>query len=142
MTLERKAGLRRTGTARKNTSPGVSALRILARRSDGLCELAECGAVAVHTHHRRPRGMGGSGDYLTNLPANLLRLCLQCHEHIERNRANAYAFGLLVHQGVDPATVPVVTRHASLLVLLDNYGGWAVEAEFIPAVETEGGEDW
>jgi hypothetical protein len=82
------------------------------------CEV--CGVDRdTQTHHRQPRGRGGvSGDGLAvNHPACLLRVCLTCHDRIERHREWARREGLLVPgvgRGtaghVDPADVPVRLR--------------------------------
>jgi len=85
---------------------------VLRDRSGDRCEL--CGGPAGNSHHRRPRGMGGSRDPQTDLPSNGLRICgsgtTGCHGLIEQDRAWARDLGYLVRQGVDPATVPVVLR--------------------------------
>lgn len=94
-------------------------------RSDGRCEI--CGDQGTNTHHRRPRGMGGSKNPDTNLPANLLRVCGSgnvsgCHGWLESHRHAAFDLGHLVHQGHDPSRVPV-WLHGRGFVLLDNRGG-------------------
>lgn len=67
-----------------------------------------------------------------------------CEHETHRYPTKSYAAGRMVSFAEDPAEVPMV--HAVLgggdrVLLLDD-GGWrAVEAEFIPA-EVEGGEDW
>lgn len=72
------------------------------RRSGGRCEAqVVCGGRrAVHMHHRRRAGR-------LDFDANLLHLCLKCHEWIHANPAESYLGGLLVHSWADPATVPV-----------------------------------
>lgn len=65
------------------------------------------GGTSLQIHHRRPRGMGGSRDPQTNSLANLLLLCEDCHAWVESHREQALELGLLVRQGVDPASVPV-----------------------------------
>lgn len=83
---------------------------IVRGRSRGTCE--KCGeANAVHFHHRRPRGMGGSREELTNRASNLLHLCMPCHNWIELNRLAALDEGWLVKQGADPAQVSVSIRN-------------------------------
>lgn len=76
-------------------------------------------------HHRRPRGMGGSRDPLTDSAANLLLLCgsgtTGCHGWVEANRAAARDLGLLVRQGEDPATVPVQLLRGLVLLTSDGY---------------------
>lgn len=100
-------------------------LAIVLARSAGLCEA--CGAVGTNTHHRRPRGSGGSKDPATNRPSNLLRLCgsgtTACHGHIEANRRWAYDLGLLVRQNASPAEVPVLLLRPGW-VYLDDFGNY------------------
>ena len=76
--------------------------------------------VAYQIHHRRPRGMGGSDDPLTNTSANGLHFCYGCHDGAEKHRQTALDRGWLVPQGVDPASVPV--RLFDGLYLLDAVG--------------------
>jgi hypothetical protein len=103
-------------------------MALLQGRSGGRCEC--CGALATNTHHRRPRGMGGSRDPRTNQASNLVRLCgsgtTGCHGAIESNRDHFRDMGFLVRQGVDPAAVPILLRRPSgeaEWVLLDEVGG-------------------
>lgn len=107
----------------RNTGPNRSTLKILAARSEGLCEFWQCLDPAGHTHHRRPRRMGGSSAPDTNLPANLVRLCPGHHDFVESQRAKALEIGLLLHAGAAPAKVPVLLRHGR--VLLGNDGTWS-----------------
>lgn len=93
----------------KNTGPTPAVLATVKTRSGGRCEFSyPCPTPPAQTHHRRPRRMGGSSDPTTNLPSNLLRLCLPHHEWVESNRAEALRLGLLVHANADPAQVPVL----------------------------------
>jgi hypothetical protein len=78
--------------------------------------------------HRRPRGMGGSYLASTNAPTNGVILCGSattpgsCHYWAEEtDRTQAYDDGFLVHQGIDPATIPV-RHHSHGLVYLTNEG--------------------
>lgn len=87
---------------------------IVRERSAGLCEAGRpgCRRVGSQTHHRLPRGMGGvsrSGMFV-NTPANLVRICLPCHNWAESHREDAVELGLLVRRGDDPASVPVWLR--------------------------------
>lgn len=83
------------------------------------------GALPLNTHHRRPRGMGGTKRGDANGLANLLTLCgsgtTGCHGWVESHRAEARAAGLLVSLHADPQDVPVQTWRG--LLLLDNAGG-------------------
>lgn len=106
---------------RTYTGPSKSTLVVIDQRSQGSCEFPECSSPAVHTHHRRPRRAGGTKRPETNLPSNLLRLCLAHHEWIESNRTDALAMGMLLHDSDDPSAAPVSTPHG--WVLLDDQGG-------------------
>ncbi|MFD9950536.1 HNH endonuclease [Nonomuraea sp. NPDC059023] len=83
-------------------------LRALVETRDKGC--VRCGAVVARDedsiHHRVPRGRGGE-----NTAENLLLLCgsgtTGCHGWTEKNRAEAYQLGYLVHTGIDPLNVPV-----------------------------------
>jgi len=46
-----------------------------------ICEMPECGAVAVDIHHIDPRGMGGNPD--KDVIENLVGLCRDCHDKAE-----------------------------------------------------------
>lgn len=107
---------------RRSTGPSKTVLMQVEERSGGACEFQACGRSAVHTHHRRPRRAGGTRRPETNLPANLVRLCLHCHDWVESNRAAALDMGMLLHDRQDPATTPVRAIYG--LVMLDNDGGW------------------
>lgn len=106
----------------RDTGPSSAVLRILQVRSEGLCEFWQCLDDAHHSHHRRPRKMGGSSAPDTNLPSNLLRLCPPHHDWIESNRSKALELGLLLHATAKPAEVPVYLRYG--LVLLGDDGTW------------------
>ena len=55
------------------------ARQIVAERSSGTCEV--CGQQrAVHAHHRWLKGQGGPW-----CPANLIHICLLCHDRIHAN---------------------------------------------------------
>ena len=94
---------------------------LIRKRSKQRCEM--CGAVALYhqVHHRRPRGMGGSKDPASGSPANGMWVHPSCHAKIESNREQAYDKGYLVHQGKNPAEVPV--KVGRLWYLLDENGG-------------------
>jgi 5-methylcytosine-specific restriction protein A len=94
-------------------SPEVK--KAIIKRSNDRCEV--CGSVANYNqiHHRRPRGMGGSKDPLCGSAANGIFVHPSCHAMIESNREQAYKKGWLVHQGHDPAYVPI-----------KKYSGWVL----------------
>ena len=105
-------------------SPAVR--RIITERSQHFCE--RCGMEqGVEIHHRRARGMGSTKRPNTNLPANGLNLCRDCHSDIEAHRHNARAYGWLLRQNQEPAEVPVLYR--GIWVRLDDLGNlYDVEA--------------
>lgn len=104
-------------------------------RSGGRCEVGAIDACrarrrrldspdGTNQHHRRPGGMGGSKRAGVHAATNLLQVCGSgnvsgCHGHIESNRTVAYENGWLVHEGQDPAAVPVLL-HDGRRVLLDG----------------------
>lgn len=96
--------------------------RVMAR-CGGFCEVRtrHCWDEASQIHHRRPRGAGGSKDPATGQAANGIGVCIPCHDHLEKHRAEARDNGWLVRQGTVPATVPI-WRHRRW-VLLDDEGG-------------------
>jgi 5-methylcytosine-specific restriction protein A len=97
--------------------------RVVKKRAKGRCERATCGRTVpagAHTHHRKPRAMGGTSDPAIHSPANLLHLCPDCHAWIESNRDAALTSGLLVPNASDPALVPVETIHGRVLLRDDG----------------------
>lgn len=80
----------------------LSVRRALAARSGGVCERCGC-QPAVHAHHRQKRSQGGE-----HTVANLVHLCVVCHDAVHRAGESAYRTGWLVPRGVDPATVTAV----------------------------------
>lgn len=75
-------------------------LELLTPFTDEICR--RCRGEAVHTHHRKMRSQGGD-----NSEANLVRLCVECHDWVHRNPAEAYATGYLVKSWQNPEEVPV-----------------------------------
>lgn len=109
------------------TGPDLATRQAVINRAMRGCE--RCGRPGVHIHHRKPRGMGGTSDPAINALPNLVFLCLDCHEHIERNRTNAYATGWLVHRWADPAEVAAVDVDGFELVFRAD---GTVERGFLP----------
>lgn len=107
----------------KHTGPNVGTVQLLQARSGGQCEFVECQRPAVHTHHRKPRRLGGSTDPAINLPPNLVRLCAHHHQWVESNRLEALAMGLLLHANDVPSETPVLLGHG--LLFLTVTGGYA-----------------
>lgn len=94
-------------------------------RDTGMCLRCPGGRMAAQLHHRRPRGMGSTSRPETNLPANLVSLCAECHAWIESHRDVATLQGWLVPQVYDPAEVAILTPRGVLR--LDNAGGKVLE---------------
>ncbi|AER47964.1 HNH endonuclease [Mycobacterium phage Courthouse] len=92
--------------------------KLIIDREGGLC--ARCMAPGAEIHHRRPRGMGGSKDPLTNSPANGILLCGGCHRWAESNREKAFEGGWLVRQGKNPAEAPIHYRGEWKLLGIDG----------------------
>lgn len=104
---------------RRNTG-ATQAVRDLCFGRDGGCVC--CGSTyMLQLHHRRARGMGSTRRPETNLPANLIVVCRDCHDWVESSRETALDRGLLVPQHKTPAEVPLI-RHG-VWCLLDDEGG-------------------
>ena len=92
----------------KDTIP-ANIRRIVTRRDEGLCVYT--GRPAVHIHHRRLKGMGGSAGGHVNCPCNLILLTLEAHELAHRDRFLALAEGLIVPAAtVAPWLLPVLVH--------------------------------
>jgi len=81
----------------------ASGYAIVARRSGGRCEprLPGCAGERVQTHHRVNRSQGTN-----NQPANLIGVCVHCHQWIGAHSALAGALGLHLREDQDPTTEP------------------------------------
>ena len=133
------------------TGPTKQTRQRVLKRDDGKC--VRCGAIVADPdtgvpflqyslQHRRPRGMGGSKDPVTNSLENLIVLCgsavTGCHGAVEVNRESGRRFGYAVPQWRDPAVMPV--QHWQL--------GWAwptPDGVWIPALsgwDTDGQPHW
>lgn len=117
---------------RRATGPDRLTVEAVWDRSGGRCEISGVELAGrrgedFHVHHRRPRRMGGSRDPETNGVENLMLLSPEAHEHVERNRTEAYERGWLVRQDAIPAAVPVVVMvdGRPALVLLTDDAGYA-----------------
>ena len=92
----------------KDTIP-ASVRRIVTERDMGLCVYT--GRPAVHIHHRRLRGMGGSIADHTACPCNLISLTLEAHELAHRDRFLALAEGLIIPAATAmPWALPVLVH--------------------------------
>lgn len=131
--MKRTDGIRRTPmrSRSRNTGPSDEVVDLVLERAQWSCEM--CLVALGHRrgkdwqcHHRRARRMGGSQLPDTNSPANLLVLCLSCHELVESERSAAYEGGWLVRQNADPAAVLVLIG-AKRWVFLTADGKYADE---------------
>ena len=80
---------------KRDTGPSKRVRKLVRNRAQGRCEQG-CGHPGTHTHHRRPRALGGSSDAATNLPSNLVLLCAFHHALFDSYREYALAGGWLV----------------------------------------------
>jgi len=126
----------RRSPVRRATGPDRLTVEAVWGRSGGRCEISGVQLAGrrgedFHVHHRRPRRMGGSRDPETNGVENLLLLSPEAHEHVERNRSEAYERGWLVRQDAIPAAVPVIVMvdGQPALVLLTDDAGYAPAEE-------------
>jgi hypothetical protein len=96
-----------------------AACAVVDARAGGRCEL--CAAIGpLQHHHRKARQAGGSSrDPSIHSPANLLGVCLWCHEMAEEH-PDRWAVGWKVHRTHDPAAVPVLL----------TVGGWEFSPEW------------
>lgn len=120
----------RKAPQKRSTNPPTSVVALVKRRATDehglqLCEV--CGvALGVNTHHRQPRGMGGSREEHINTASNLLWVCGHgntsgCHGLIENGREHAKDVGWLVPRPTKPIDVPVLWRGVN--AYLDDDGG-------------------
>lgn len=99
--IERSTPLKRSPMRRTvRTRPGwAQARQQRLDYADGWCETVipdVCTGIAVHVHHRRRRGQGG-----TDQQANLLAVCAACHNWIHTHVAAAEKAGWLLRSGAD-----------------------------------------
>ena len=114
----------------RNTGPTDKVRRIVDARSGGWCEWPTCRQPATDTHHRLNRKAGGRHGAMRqriNQPAWLLHACRLHHDYVTSptggDRVLCEAWGWLLREGNDALAVPVLTRHATRPVLLDDAGG-------------------
>ena len=99
----------------RDTGPNLATRQLVIDRAQRRCE--RCRDWGSQIHHRKPRGMGGTRNPQINAPSNLVFLCFDCHEWIERNRDAARMSGWLVPRNDDPELTPIVTLHADVWTL-------------------------
>src|SRR6056300_1190773 len=95
-------------------------------------------------HHRKPRGMGGTKDPASRSAANGLLVHFRCHERIERNREESYAFGWLVLQTQDSHETPVRLHHGWFLLNDDgsvDYLASALDEKYQLHSQPSGGQE-
>ncbi|QWS68233.1 HNH endonuclease [Gordonia phage VanLee] len=100
---------------------------IVTERSQGICEA--CGrARATDWSHRIARSRGGLW-----CPTNGLHLCRADHAWIHAHQEKARALGAIVETHLNPAEVPVRTRHGRVLLHPDGSMTAAPMAVVLPA---------
>lgn len=114
------------------TGPSADVVDAVYERAGYCCELCQVGVGPVrgldhHVHHRRPRRRGGDKRPETNLPSNLLLLCLTCHAVVESRRLVAYDNGWLLRSKHIPSQRPVLVWRGSRWTFLDDRGGYVAE---------------
>ena len=119
------------------TGPDLATRQLVIDRDGRRC--VRCHKPGQHIHHRKPRGMGGTSDPAINSPANLIYLCMVCHEYIEKHREEGYADGWLVRRNTDPATVAVLAL--SGLELTYRHDG-SVERHPVPWIPRDERAPW
>lgn len=83
--------------------------RVVLARDDHHC--VRCGGEASDVHHRKVKGMGGTGDEdLKYGFENLISLCRACHFYVHSQVADSYKTGFLVHSWDDPESIGVITK--------------------------------
>lgn len=106
-----------------------------ARRPETVCPYS--------IHHRRPRGMGGSTDPITDHPANGLTLCgtgtTGCHGWVESHRRQALADGYLLEHPQDPRTAPVRLPAGDLVLLAADRYVYPERSPEVKAAKSTGG---
>lgn len=91
--------------------------RAVFEREGYRCARCGTGTGRFAVHHRLPRRLGGSRRPDVASVSNLLLLCEPCHLTVESLRAVSYAHGLLLPDGADPASVPVLLRGTRRVLL-------------------------
>jgi len=90
---------------KKHPVPATVAEAVIAREN-GACAVCGLPLHTGHLHHRKPRGMGGSG--LVNTVSNMIHIHESCHlKHVERNRQRSYDMGWLVNGHNNPSETPM-----------------------------------
>lgn len=125
---------------------------LIIARDQGACAFPGCGKHVTHLergsgfgyalHHRRPKGMGGSGVSWINEPANGVVLCEEHHRAVHADPEGSYSSGFLVKRGIQRADEVSIRHGLYGLVLLTDDGG-VVPVEVGPTPESlEGDETW
>lgn len=73
-------------------------------------------------HHRAPRGRGGTKAAWINGKANLVLLCIDCHQYVESHRIEAVETGWLIKRTSDdlPEEVPLIDVAGTMFTLTDD----------------------
>jgi hypothetical protein len=115
--LARGGGPARTRMKRRRWQPAVpvDTSAGLTVRSGGVCEIAlpGCAGRATDPSHRittKVGGRHGQAKLEHDQLSDLMHACRPCHDWIGANPGAAEAAGLVLREGDDPATSPVLYR--------------------------------
>lgn len=116
---------------RRSTGPTAKVRGVVHARSGDRCEWPGCPNGRAEVHHRLNRkdgGRHGEMGHIINQPAWLLDACGHHHRAVTSAFGAALnlakATGWVLMEGQDARVVPVLTRHHSIPVLLDDAGDW------------------
>lgn len=86
---------------------------VVKERSMGRCE--KCGNPGAQMHHRKNRSQRGQWN-----PANIVYLCVKCHDWVGQYPVDAHTVGLHVLPTEDPEEVPITTGNVPFLLDIDG----------------------
>jgi len=97
--------------------------KLVLARDCGKC--LRCLGEACDVHHRKPKGMGGTGDPdIAFGLANLISLCRDCHADIHAHPQREYLSGYLLHSWDSPEKTPLLIKPGSVYMWLRPDGSF------------------
>ena len=112
------------------TGPSQEVRETVRNRDHHRCIL--CGIPSGESHHRRPRGLGGTSLTWVNLPANLVTLCRRCHTEVESRREHYRELGFLIPFSSDEAEMIPLTYPDRYVWLYDDGSQKVIPRRRIP----------